>query len=71
MAASKSRLGRGLGGLIANANPAAKAAVEAKPSSGAPATSAAAHGPAVITGSRPTAISGTPSFSTSASSNEA
>ena len=32
MAASKSRLGRGLGGLIANASPAAKAAAEAKTS---------------------------------------
>jgi len=47
MAASKSRLGRGLGGLIANANPAAKAAAEAKTSAGAQAASAAAHGPGV------------------------
>jgi len=46
MAASKSRLGRGLGGLIANANPAAKAAAEAKTSIGAQAAAAAAHGPA-------------------------
>ena len=46
MAASKSRLGRGLGGLIANATPAARAAAEAKSSAGVPAASAAVHGPA-------------------------
>lgn len=42
MAASKSRLGRGLGGLIANATPAAKAVSTPKPSSAAPAEPKAA-----------------------------
>jgi ParB family transcriptional regulator, chromosome partitioning protein len=42
MAASKSRLGRGLGGLIANATSAAKAAAEAKAPTPAPAAPSAA-----------------------------
>jgi ParB family chromosome partitioning protein len=47
MAAQKSRLGRGLGGLIANASPAAKAAAEQKvaASAPAPATSLPASAP--------------------------
>lgn len=45
MAASKSRLGRGLGGLIANATPAAKATAEVKPTASTPAPSAAATPP--------------------------
>ena len=48
MAASKSRLGRGLGGLITNATPAAKAAAESKQSGAAashPAQGAAAAAP--------------------------
>lgn len=46
MAASKSRLGRGLGGLITNATAAAKAAADAKPAASAPhAAPAAAPAP--------------------------
>ncbi|HNW40671.1 MAG TPA: chromosome partitioning protein ParB, partial [Opitutaceae bacterium] len=49
MAAPKSRLGRGLGGLIANAVPAAKAAADAKPAVHAPSAAPHAAAPAPAT----------------------
>lgn len=59
MAAHKSRLGRGLGGLIANATPANKAVAEAK-------ASAAATAPAASIAAQPAATASAPAATASA-----